>query len=288
MTARKYANYDNTLPTYDKNKLGDMIVGIKAALITGYKDAKPAGWEMLYESIANTADTSKRIVVRSKAVDSERKVFEITDISNTEGSIKCWENWQNGAGVTLLMQARINKSTSWGTTLEIVADNKFVHLIVNASYHGFGDVDFFNTSQPKTLLFDMQTNDELFTNFAIASTKNPYRVQFRDVFNNRFVLRSFCQDQYGFGARVASVGLEIEIYNGGDTNKTVSGNETPFRKVELLKIKGQTYECYGFLPSMLYTDNPYTMNLRQTGLKDTVSKAVINHANGLLSFAVDA
>lgn len=290
MTARKYANHDGTLPPYNKNNLGDMIVGIKAALITGYQDTPSVDWEMLYESISNPSDTSKRIVVRSKAVDSERKVFEITDISDEEGSIKCWDNWLDGAGVGLLMQAKINKFTTWGQNLEIVADEKFVHIVVNAVHNCFGDIDVFDTSQPKTLLLDRNVISDVEPQIAIASTVNTSRVQFRDVANNRFILRSFCADYLGFGAKIASANAPVyDIYNGGDRGDYISNINTPLRRVEILKIIGGYYQCYGYLPMLLYTDNPRTMTNKKSVIdgKEKILRDTLSAVSAVQVFAVD-
>lgn len=289
MAARKYANYDNTLPTYDKNKLGDMIVGIKAALITGYKNAKPAGWELLYESIANTADTSKRIVIRSKAVDSEQKVFEITDISNTEGSIKCWDNWQSNAGVTLLMQVKINKA-GWGGDLEIVANDKFVNLVVNAVYHGFGDVDVFDSTQSSTLLFNMTSSDANAASNAIASNSLTAKNQFRDVANNRFVCRSFGREADGYSSRINYNNTDGDLFMGGDAYSKPSGILSPVRKTELLQINGNFFKPFGYLPMLCYTDNPVTMQDKKIPIDGVTKKIIKIFGIGAawLPFAVDA
>lgn len=261
MTARYYSTENDTLPPYSKNNLGDMIVAVKAALITGYKDQQPAGWELLYESINNPGDTSKRIAVRSKSADSEQKVFEIGDISNIEGSIKCYDDWIGDTGVNLLMQAKINKNC-WGGAVEIVANESFVHLVVNAVYMCFGDMDVFDTSMQKTIIFDMQNTNSADYDHAIASTVNQGRTQFRKIDNKRLICRSFCKDQLGFGSRIYwSASPSYDWYNGGDRGDLITGILTPVRKVELMQIidMDRRYYCMGYLPMMVYTDNPRTM-----------------------------
>lgn len=289
MTARYYSTANGTLPPYNKNNLGDMIVAVKAALIMGYKDQQPAGWEMLYESISNPSDTSKRIVVRSKAADSERKVFEMTDISNTAGSIKCWDDWQNGTGVNLLLQVNINKN-GWGDGLEIIANDKFVHLIVNAVYHGFGDVEVFDSTRPKTLLLDMKARDANAGTNAIASTTNKNKNQYLDAINNRFVCRSFNVELDGYGARIGYNPTDADYFIGGDKYSVPSNIQTPVRKTELMQINGNYFKPFGYLPMLCYTDNPVTMQDKEV-IMDGVTKKIIK-AFGIgmawMPFAVDA
>jgi hypothetical protein len=290
MTARKYADYDKTLPVYNR-VLGDMISALKAALITGYNGTPSVDWELVYESQSNPSDTTKRIAVRSKSVNSEQKIFEITDISRTEGSIKCWDNWSGSAGVNLLMQAKINKNNSWGS-MEIVADEKFVHLVVNACYHGFGDVDVFDTSQNKTVILDRRSTSYIDTDNAIASSVNESRNKFIDRNGNQYICRSFCKEQIGYGARINWNDPPVyDIYNGGDRGNLTTNILTPVRKTELLKVvsSANRYDCYGYLPMFVYSDNPITMHNRTVEI-DGKTKYLrnINILGGaLILFAVD-
>lgn len=288
MTARIYTYKNGNLPNLQGANVGDLIIALKAALITGYAGTPSAGWQLVYESAANSLDSTYRIVVQSQAIDSEQRYFEIEDISSIKGTIKVWGNWVTGTqtGQNLLMQALINKS-QWGSEFEIAADDKFVNYTVNAGYHCFGDADMFDTTQDNTVIFNMQSTTASDSAAAIASTSNPNRTRFIDTQGNEYVCRSFCKDLVGYSSSIAY--SSTEVYNGGDRANFVSGIETPIRKTELLKVVGNQYLPCGYVPMFLYTDNPRTM-VDKTVSIDGVPKKIVflgNRSSYHLNFAVD-
>lgn len=263
MTIKRFASNNGTLPAYNKNNRGDMITAIKAALITGYKDKSSADWELLYESISDPSDNTSRIVVRSKDFKSEQKAFEIIDITAHLGKINCYQDWQDGQGIGLLMSANINKNISWANNISIYADDKFVSMFVNNCYTGFGDVEVFDSVATQTVLFDCQTTGENDDDQAIGCSVNPHLTGFKTADGFKLVCRSFCKNHRGYGAAVSYTGAPHHLNDaGGDTEALTTGIETPVRKTELLKLQSDNnkFTPYGYLPHMLYTDNPHTMH----------------------------
>ena len=288
MTARIYTYENGNLPNLTGANVGDLIIALKSALITGYAGTPGAGWKLVYESAPNSSDTTYRIVVQSQAPDSEQRYFEIEDVSSVKGTIKVWSNWitSTQAGQNLLMQSLINKS-QWGLGFEIAADDKFVHYTVNSGYHAFGDADVFDTAQDKTIVFNMQSTTASDGAAAIASTNNPNRTRFIDAHGNEYVCRSFCREVFGYSAAISRP--QTEQYNGGDRADFVSGILTHVRKTELLKIVGGYYESYAFLPMFVYTDNPRTMTGQIVPIDGVAKKIGFlgNRASYHLNFAVD-
>lgn len=291
MSIKRFSSGDSTLPAYNKNNRGDMIVAVKAALITGYKDKPSADWELLYESSKNPSDTQSRIAVRSKAIDSEQKVFEIIDITAHLGKINCYADWQGNQGINLLMSANINKNISWANSISIYADSKFVSMFVNNCYTGFGDIDVFDSINAQTVLFDCQTTRELDDAQAIGCSINPHLTGFKTLDGFKLVCRSFCKNHRGYGAAVSYTGKPHHLNDaGGDTEALITGIETPVRKTELLKLQSDNRKFipYGYLPHMLYTDNPHTMHgktLSIDGKEITIHKQLAM-GSGFLPMAV--
>ena len=259
----RFSSENGTLPVYDKNKRGDMLVALKAALITGFKDKPAVEWDLLYESLTNPSDSQSRIAIRSKSTSSEQKVFEIVDINANEAKIYCYNDWQNDTGVDLIMSAVINKNMSWANFITIYADEKFVSLFVNACYYGFGDIDVFDTAQVQTVLWDCQNSADVDNYHAIAHTLRTDFAGFKTADNAKLVCRAFCANDLGYGARVYRTNSPYYgVCAGGDNETIVTGIETPLRKTELVKLRANSREFlpYGYLPHMLYTDNPHTMH----------------------------
>lgn len=260
----RYSTNDGTLPTYNKYDLGDFLIALKATLITGYKDKSSANWELLYDSKTNTSDTSSRLVVRSKSISSEQKTFEIIDIDANSAKINCYNDWQNDMGVELLLSAVINKNVSWANTITIYADDKFVSIFANACYYGFGDIEVFDSVNAKTVLWDCQNGNDYDNAHAIANTARPDLVGFKLIDGSKLICRSFCKNDLGYGARVYRTNAPYyDMCAGGDNESVVTGIETPVRKTELVKLSSNsngTFVPYGYLPHMLYTDNPHTMH----------------------------
>ncbi len=279
MTARYYSAKNGSLPTIDSKKLGDIIVAIKAALITGYNGTQSAGWDLVYESISNNGDASHRIAVRSNAVSSEQRVFEIVDIDTNAGVINCWESWVGDAGSKLLLSRGINKRAIYDNATDIVANESFVHMSINSAYHAFGDIDVFDTVRDKTVILGISaaSSDDVY--LQIASTNNPSKNKFVGVDGKNYLCRSFCKEYTAYGAMVD----DNQNYAGGDkvlTSGQIIGILTSVRRTELLELDGVCYREFGFLPMSAYTDNPRTMQNQQLMIDNRVQKVVLLDAVG--------
>lgn len=289
MTARYYSANTGNMPSVKSKILGDIIIGFKAALVTGYNQKPAAGWQMLYESAANDADNSYRIAVRSQSTASEQKVFEIIDISSTEAAINCWENWQDNKGISLLVSAKINKNC-WADDMFVIADETFVHFTVSAVYHAFGDAAPFDTSKQKTMIYAMDNTTGHDYEHVIASTRHQNRIKFKDTVGNTYICRSFANEQLGFGSRVSWENAPVyDHYMGGDRNNFESGKITSIRRTELLKPVNDWYEEYGYLPLSVYTDNPRTMMNKRVTVDGVDKDLAVLFCDGMaaLLFLVD-
>lgn len=288
MTTRLYSGA--TLPGYNKNNLGDLIVCLKAALITGHGVAPSAGWAMLYESIAYPGDATMRIVVQSQAADSEQIIFEIEDISVTKATIKCWQSWSGSTGSELLMSAQINKD-GYANFVKIVASDRFVHCSINAVYYGFGDVNPIISTDAQTVILARNNDLGTETAHAIASTNKPYATAFVNIAGDKLVCRSFCAEDLGYGARIGLAPAPVyDLYAGGDKGNLITGKVSPVRATELLRRQPSgVCDAYAYIPSMIYTDNPQSMNGHEITVNNQRKKIVIleSSSQGFASFMVD-
>lgn len=253
--AKLFVASNGTLPSGVLSADGSMIVAIKAALVTGYDGNQSAGWRLVYESIANAADTTNRIVVQSQSVSSEQRYFEIID-DGANSKINCYEDWTLDAGVGLLISAIINKTGPYGG-FNIVASDKFVHLVMGAVYHAFGDIDVIESAVSQTVLLQMKAGSAQ-SSYYIASTNKKTRNEFVTENGAKLYCRSLAAETQGFGPMI-----DDNTYMGGDKvsgSDSASGRSSTLHKIELMKDLGSgEFGQYGFLPDAIYTDNPQTM-----------------------------
>ena len=303
MTTRFFSTYNGSLPKLSPDVLGDLISAIKSALITGYAGKDGAGWELVYESLNNSADTTKRIVVRSKAVDSERKYFQIEDINAEEGKITMSAAWDSVNLKPLEIHATSKLIKAPGASLNpnyavfaIIADEKSVWIQARLTLTFFGDYRSFNSRYSKTLM-SIKSDNTLSASVIPSSLSAPNSSSIVDADGANYLLRAYSPvNSSGWGQSSSTTVPHPDTNHSwnvtpasDDFTKQREGDPLYVRPVELLyKISTGGFAVAGEIPHLVYVDGrPNNTDSVFIDGREMIFIHLFNRATGYIYFVVD-
>lgn len=263
MVARVYSIENGGLPNnLSDTKAGDLIVMLKAALITGYKDKKPMGWKLVFES--TPTDSVKRLVVQSQSPNSEQRYYEIinSDVNNT--TITMYESWdatQNkggGRSVSLYVYGSVN------VTYAVIVNDYFCHFQWGGKSYWFGDIDELNPID-KSIIMGQSSKDSTNASVAIPSNNSTQNVGSRkiiDINNNALVLQNEHLGHWRGWTNAIDWQNGVTYYYGTD-------NSLPILKdIFVVELVGKQARYIGTMPVMVFcNNNPYKLSVAENGKK---------------------
>lgn len=265
MTSRVYSVENGGLPSSLSDLTrGDLIVMLKAALITGHNDKIAMGWRLVYDSITNQSDTVRRIVLQSQSPMSEQRYYEVVDDSDQGLRLKMHEFWDaqtlSGAGRSVSLYVHGNNSNRY----HVIANEYFCIFQWGSKSYFMGDITPLELSSNTEQSIIMGQTDLSNTSFAIPANNSVKLVGSRkllNIDNQSLVLRNeHAGDHYGWSNAIH--------WDNGSVFYGLDSNAPFIKPIDVLQLEGKQARYCGTVPLMFFcSKNPWELVMAQNGQK---------------------